>query len=106
MVVVPVCSGMDGDEMCLEKTVVLSLYQTCVLFAALMDGWFLHSCCQLCLLGVGRSTTEHGITAGTGMIAVITEYPQLEGIHKDHRVQLLALHKTAQKSHHVPENIV
>lgn len=28
-----------------------------------------------------------------------------EGTHQDHRVQLLALHRMPQESHHVPESI-
>lgn len=29
-------------------------------------------------------------------LCTVTEYPQLEGIHQDHRVQLLILHRTTQ----------
>jgi len=36
----------------------------------------------------------------------ITEYRELEGTHKDHRLQFLALHGTTQKSNHVSESIV
>ena len=36
----------------------------------------------------------------------IIEYPELEGIHRDYRVQLLAPHRTTQKSNHISESIV
>lgn len=36
----------------------------------------------------------------------IIEYPKLEGSHKDHGVQFLALHSTTQKSNHVSETNV
>lgn len=34
------------------------------------------------------------------------EYPELEGTHENHRVQRLALHRTAQWSHPVPQSVV
>lgn len=34
------------------------------------------------------------------------EYAEFEGTHQNHRVQLLALQRAPQKSHHVPESIV
>lgn len=34
---------------------------------------------------------------GTDNYHSITEYPELDGIHKDQRVQLLPLHRTAPK---------
>ena len=36
----------------------------------------------------------------------ITEYPELEGTRKDHRVQLLAPQRTTQKSNPMPERTV
>ncbi|XP_071286266.1 ETS domain-containing protein Elk-1-like [Agelaius tricolor] len=36
----------------------------------------------------------------------ITEWAELEGTHQDHQVQLLALHRTPQESHPVPESVV
>ena len=36
----------------------------------------------------------------------IIEYPELGGTHKDHQVQLLAPHRTTQKSDHMSESIV
>ena len=36
----------------------------------------------------------------------IAEYPKLEGTHKDHQVQLLAPHKTTQKSGHKSGSLV
>lgn len=36
----------------------------------------------------------------------IIEYSDLEKTQKGYQVQILALHRTAQESHHVPENIV
>lgn len=36
----------------------------------------------------------------------LTDYAESEGTHKDHGVQLLALHRMPQESHHVPENNV
>jgi len=36
----------------------------------------------------------------------IIEYLELEGTHKDHRVDILVPHKTTQKSAYVSENTV
>lgn len=36
----------------------------------------------------------------------ITESAELEETHRDHRVQLLVLHRTSQQSHPVPESVV
>ena len=36
----------------------------------------------------------------------VIEYPELEGTHKDHRVQLLALHRTTQKPDCMSESTV
>lgn len=38
----------------------------------------------------------------------ILEYPELEGTHQDHQIQLLALHKTIPKNHTLclPERVV
>lgn len=36
----------------------------------------------------------------------VTGYPEFEGIHKGHRVQLLGLHRTTQKSEHILSTIL
>ena len=36
----------------------------------------------------------------------ITEYPELEGTHKDHRVQLLAPYRTTYKLNHMSESVM
>lgn len=59
---------------------------------------------------------KHGqSTAGTAHLSCpkgcaqnhrVVEQAELEGTHQDHEVQLLALHRTPQESHHAPESIV
>lgn len=39
-------------------------------------------------------------------LGIITEYPELQGTHKGHGVQLLGLHRTSQQPDHVSESIV
>jgi len=41
-----------------------------------------------------------------GRSHTITEYPKLDGTHKDHRVQLLPPHRTTQKSNSMSESTV
>lgn len=36
----------------------------------------------------------------------ITEYAELKETQKDHRIQLLALHRTTRNSNHVSESLV
>lgn len=36
----------------------------------------------------------------------LTEHAELEEIHRDHRVQVLVLHRTPKESHHVPKSVV
>lgn len=51
--------------------------------------------CINILCGKCRSTSDR-----------VIKYPEVEGAHKDYQVQLLALNRTPQESHPVPENIV
>lgn len=36
----------------------------------------------------------------------ITEHPKLDRTHRNHPVQVLALHRTPQQSHHVSESAI
>lgn len=52
------------------------------------------------------SWSAQGFSFAAQQIHRIIDYPKLEGAHKDHQVQLLALHSTIPRSHHIPERIV
>lgn len=59
-----------------------------------------------------RSQRTHSICILTNVhlfrkwLNVTAEYPKLEKIHKDHRVQLLASHCTTQHSNPMSESVV
>lgn len=40
------------------------------------------------------------------LLSRITEQVELEGMHQDHRVQLLAPHRTPLESHRGPQSVV